>query len=71
MWYDDQAHYRRMLLAQSETLLLLPDIDTALGLTGTVGDVEAEQLNPVSKLVSGQTLLSGGSGKRFPSCGRG
>ena len=29
--YDDQAHYRRLLIAQSETLLLLPEIDAALG----------------------------------------
>ena len=29
--YDDQAHYRRLLIAQTETLRLLPDIDEALG----------------------------------------
>lgn len=29
--YDDQAHYRRLLTAQNETLLLLPAIDAALG----------------------------------------
>jgi len=29
--YDDQAHYRRLLIAQSETLRLLPEVDEALG----------------------------------------
>jgi predicted helicase len=40
--YDDQAHYRRLLIAQSETLRLLPAVDAALGLTGTVEEIELE-----------------------------
>lgn len=38
--YDDQAHYRRLLIAQSETLLLLPAIDAALGFV-------ADEDNPI------------------------
>lgn len=36
--YDDQAHYRRLLIAQSETLLLLPDVDEALGFGAGIGE---------------------------------